>query len=569
VSTTAGTVSRVPAQAARGGGIVLLTLATAQFLMILDSSVMNVSIATVAEDVGTTVTGIQTAITLYMLVMASMTITGGKIGTIIGRRRAFAIGCVIYGAGSMTTALSQSLPMLLFGWSLLEGIGGALILPAIVALVASNVEPAGRTRAYGLIASAAAIAVAAGPLIGGFATTYFSWRYVFAGEVVLVVVILLLQRRMTDAPPERPARLDVPGAVLSASGLALFVFGILQSGTWGWIQPKSDASILGLSPTLWLIVAGIATIVVFAEWEQHVVRHGGEPLVQPGLLRVEQLRAGLLLFFFQYFAQAGLFFIVPLFLSVALGLTAIATGIQLLPISITLLAFAIGVPRFLPHASPRRVSRFGLIAMVVGILVLIGGLELGAGAEIVTLPLAIIGMGIGALASQLGAVTVSSLPDSRSAEVGGVQNTMTNLGASIGTALAGSVLIAALTASFLTGIAEDPRVPQEVVDQATVQLAPGIPFVSDAQLQEALDGAGVEPAVAQAIVDENAAARIDALRAALAVLALLTLVALLFSGGIPERAIGAGSVPRLDDEGSDLKGGGSGTLVPTPAGSET
>jgi MFS family permease len=539
VTTTAGSVAGDPARAVSGAGIVLLTLATAQFLMILDSSVMNVSIATVAEDVGTTVTGIQTAITLYMLVMASMTITGGKIGTIIGRRRAFAIGCVIYGAGSMTTAFSQSLPMLLFGWSLLEGIGGALILPAIVALVASNVEPAGRTRAYGLIASAAAIAVAAGPLIGGFATTYFSWRYVFAGEVVLVVIILALQRRMTDAPPERAERLDIPGAILSASGLALFVFGILQSGEWGWIMPKTDAAIFGLSPTIWLVVGGIATLGLFAEWERRVERGGGEPLVKPGLLRVDQLRAGLTLFFFQYLAQSGLFFIVPLFLSVALGLTAIATGIELLPISITLLAFAIGIPRLLPRASPRRVSRFGLIAMVGGLLLLIGGLELGAGAEVVTLPLAVIGAGIGALASQLGAVTVSSLPDSRSPEVGGVQNTMTNLGASIGTALAGSVLIAALTASFLAGIAEDPRVPQQVVDQATVQLAPGIPFVSDVQLQEALDAAGVEPAIAEAIVDDNAAARIDGLRAALAVLALLTLVALLFSGDIPERPIGA------------------------------
>src|SRR6201993_1829546 len=184
-------------RAASASGLILLTLASGQFLMTLDSSVMNVSIATVAKDVGTTVTGIQTAITFYTLVMASLMITGGKLGQILGRKRAFGIGCVIYGCGSFITAISQSLPVLMFGWSILEGVGAALILPAIVALVASNFDAAGRPRAYGLVASAGAIAVAAGPLIGGLFTTYASWRGVFAGEGLLVIGILALPRRMS------------------------------------------------------------------------------------------------------------------------------------------------------------------------------------------------------------------------------------------------------------------------------------------------------------------------------------------------------------------------------------
>src|SRR5258707_11043662 len=163
-------------------GAVLVTLCAGQFLMMLDSSVMNVSIATVAKDVGTTVTGIQTAITLYTLVMASLMITGGKIGQIIGRKRAFMIGCVVYGCGSLMPALSPSLGVLLVGWSCLEGIGAGLILPAIVALIASNFGHEERPRAYGLVASAAAIAIAVGPIVGGLFTTYLSWRYVFAGE---------------------------------------------------------------------------------------------------------------------------------------------------------------------------------------------------------------------------------------------------------------------------------------------------------------------------------------------------------------------------------------------------
>src|SRR4051794_27797264 len=177
--------------------------------MTLDSSVMNVSIAQVAEDVGTPVTGVQTAITLYTLVMATTMITGGKIGTMIGRRRAFAIGCMIYAAGSLTTALAPNLGVLILGWSVLEGLGAALIMPAIVALVASNFGPAERPRAYGLVASAGAIAVAAGPLIGGAVTTYWTWRLVFAGEVVIVVAILAITRKIHDAPPESRSHLDV------------------------------------------------------------------------------------------------------------------------------------------------------------------------------------------------------------------------------------------------------------------------------------------------------------------------------------------------------------------------
>jgi MFS family permease len=537
------TADLAPSARAQGATLVLLTLAAGQFLMTLDSSVMNVSIATVAKDVGTTVTGIQGAITAYTLVMAALMITGAKVGAMVGRKRAFAIGCVIYGCGSFTTAVAPNLPVLLLGWSFLEGVGAALILPAIVALVAGNFARERRPAAYGMVAAAGAIAIAVGPLIGGFCTTYFSWRWVFAGEVVLVLVILLLTRRIADAPVEKRPHLDLVGAVLSALGLGLLVFGVLRSGEWGWIQPKADGpSWAGLSPTVWLILGGLFVLWIFFRWEARLVERGDEPLVRPVMLRNRQLTGGLIMFFFQYLVQAGFFFVVPLFLSVCLGLSALATGARLLPLSITLLAAAIGIPRLLPNVSPRLVVRSGLFALLAGTVVLLGALDKDSGAEVVFVPMLLIGLGIGALASQLGAVTVSAVPDDESPEVGGLQNTATNLGASLGTALAGSILIATLTSAFLTNIEQSPAIPSQVKSQAHVQLAGGVPFISDADLEAALTKANASSKATDAAVAAYSDARIAGLRSALAILAVLSIVALFLAQRIPTRQPGAAPV---------------------------
>jgi MFS family permease len=541
------TDARIASDRAAGAKLILLTLAAGQFLMALDSSVMNVSIATVAEDVGSTVTGIQGAITAYTLVMAVLMIPGSKVGALIGRKRAFTIGCVIYGCGSLTTALSPSLPVLLFGWSFLEGVGAALILPAIVALVASNFPPARRPAAYGLVAAAGAIAIALGPLIGGVATTFFSWRWVFAGEVLLVLAILALSRSAAEAPPDRRPRIDYVGAVLSAAGLGVFVFGVLRSGTWGWLLPKEgQPAWFGMSPVPWLMLTGLFVIWLFFRWEARLAARGAEPLVEPELLRNGQLSGGLTMFFFQYLVQMGVFFVVPLFLSVALGLSALATGLWIMPLSLTLLAAAIGIPRLLPDVPPRLIVRLGVFAMLLGAVVLLAALDPDAGPEIVAVPLLLIGLGIGALASQLGAVTVSAVPDEQSSEVGGVQNTVTNLGASIGTALAGSVLIAALTSSFIANIQTSDAIPDTVKNQARVELSTGIPFLSDDQLESALDEAGAGSDVTQAALDANADARLDGLRAALTVLALAAIIALFFAQRIPTTQPGRAPPPQAE-----------------------
>jgi len=241
------------------------------------------------------------------------------------------------------------------------------------------------------------------------------------------------------------------------------------------------------------------------------------------------------MFFFQYLVQAGFFFVVPLFLSVCLGLSALATGVRLLPLSVTLLLAAIGIPRILPNVSPRLVVRGGLLALLAGTVVLLAALDADAGPKIVFVPMLLIGLGIGALASQLGAVTVSAVPDDESPEVGGIQNTMTNLGASLGTALAGSLLIATLTTAFLTGIDQSSAIPSQVKSQAQVELAGGVPFISDADLEQALDEAGVQSDATDAAIKAYSEARISGLRSALAILALLAIVALFFAQRIPTR----------------------------------
>ena len=313
-------------------------------------------------------------------------ITGAKVGAIIGRKRAFAIGCVIYGCGSLTTALAPNLPVLLLGWSFLEGVGAALILPAIVALVASNFPAERRPAAYGLVAAAGAVAVAVGPLIGGFATTYFSWRWVFAGEVVVVLAILVLARRIADSPATEQPKLDLVGAGLSALGLGLFVFGILRSGEWGWIQPQ-----LG-RPELGRALAGDLADPRRPLRPLDLLPLGGPASRRTGESRSFAARCsgtssssgGLTMFFFQYLVQAGIFFVVPLYLSVALGLSAIDTGVR--------------HPAALDHAAGRRDRRPAPLperlaaarrpqrparAASPGTVVLLGALDVDAGPEIV------------------------------------------------------------------------------------------------------------------------------------------------------------------------------------------
>ena len=453
----------------------LLLLASAQFVMVLDTSVMNVAISQIVEDLDTTIQGVQTAITLYTLVMAAFMLLGAKLGDILGRNRTFAIGLVVYGVGSLTTALSPNLGVLLIGWSGIEGLGAVLVIPAIAALTAAGYEGRERALAYALLGGVAAIAVAAGPLIGGWVTTEYSWRYVFAAETVVMVVILLLLGQIPRAvSAARRPQLDIIGVALSASGLGLMVFAILRSSVWGFVKPRTPPTIdgteitpLGFSPVPFLVLGGLALLGAFVLWQQRRARLGRDQLLDTTLLRVPQLRAGLSTLLGQQLVLMGTFFVIPVYLQVVLGLDAFETGKRLLPLSLAMLVFALLGPRMAARRSPRTVAQLGLVAVSIGSIVMLATLDVRLNDPGFKVALAVIGAGAGLLASQLGNVIMSSVAPDKSSEGGGLQGTAQNLGSSLGTAIIGAVLLASLATGVSQRVADNPDIPADARERSS------------------------------------------------------------------------------------------------------
>jgi MFS family permease len=488
--------------------LALVILSAAQFVMVLDSSVMNVSISQIVADLDTTIQGVQLAITAYTLVMAALMLAGAKLGDILGRDRAFALGLAIYGLGSLTTALSPSLAVLLIGWSLVEGLGACLVVPAIVSLVAATYSGKQRALAFGVIGGVAGAAVAVGPLIGGWVTTEFSWRYVFAGEVVIVLLILLVRRRrMGHAPPvENPPHLDAIGVVLSALGLGLVVFAILKSSEWGLIDPRGALTIggteitpFGFSAVPFLIAAGFGCLAAFVRWEQRRERQGRDVLVDRSLLRIPPLRAGLQTLMMQQLILLGTFFVLPVYLQLVLGLDAFETGKRLFPMSVAMFIAALAGPRLAAGFAPKRVAQAGLVALTAAAVLLLSTIDVELDESTFAIALAVFGVGAGLLLSQLGNVIMSSVDQSKTNETGGLQGTAQNLGASLGTALIGAVLIGALTSGFTDRVAQNPAIPADVRAQVEQAAAKGIPVVSVSDVEKAATKAGASEAEATAI----------------------------------------------------------------------
>ena len=526
----------------------ILILGTAQFVMVLDTTVMNVSITQVVDDLDTTVPAVQLAITAYALVMAAFMLTGAKLGDMKGRRRIFAIGLGVYGTGSLITSLSPNIGVLLFGWSFVEGIGATLVIPAIASLTAANYTGKERALAYGLLGGIAGAAVAAGPLIGGFVTSALTWRVVFASETVVVVGILLFGiRHVKDSPAVSRERIDVPGVALSALGLGLVVLGVLKSSSWGLVRPTGALTIngteitpFGLSVVPFIIAAGLIVLMAFRRVEQHQARVGRSAHLSPNLLREnQQLRSGLSMFVAGYLIMAGSFFVLPLYLQLVRGKDAFETGVAILPVSVAMMIAALVGARIADRVSPRRIVRIGLAVLFVGLIALMSTISPSLTTPLFSISLALFGAGVGLVVSQLGNVVMSSIDESRSSEAGGLQGAAQSLGSALGTALIGAVLLAGLTSGFHDLVRADDSIPPNVQDQIVDGSQDGVPMISEAQAESIAKKAGLSADQTKNVVDHYSDAQIEALKKALLAAAAFSLVALWFAGDLPGAPLAA------------------------------
>jgi len=506
--------------------------------MVIDGTVMNVSITTVVADLDTTVSSMQLAIATFTLTMAALMLAGAGIGNRIGRRRAFVIGSIIYGIGSLTTALASGFGMLFIGWSIIEGLGAALVIPAIAALAAVNYQGRDRAIAYAMLGGIAGAAAAAGPLIGGWVTSEFSWRWVFAAETLIIVAVILpLSGTIKDLPVQpSKSRFDIVGVVLSAAAMGTVVLALVSASTWGLIEPLNPPFVVaGFSPTIPFVILGLGLGWAFFAWERRVHATGKEPLLGTDLLGITTLRAGLAAQTVLYFVIAGSFFILPLYLQTVLDLDALGSGIRMLPMSIALFVLALAGSRLAIRFSPRRLIRIGLITACAGLVLLIAAITPQARGTLFAIAMAVIGAGIGLAISQIGNVNLSSADESRSNEIGGLQGTAQNLGSSLGVALAGTTLFIGLATTFTSSVMSNDQIDSAVQQGVAEAAATGVQVITLDQARDLLVQAGVPEDDVTQIVDDYAQSKLQSLRAGLAIVFMIGLIGLPLTRGLPDR----------------------------------
>ncbi len=525
--------------------LVVAILALAQFVMVLDSTVMNVSISKVVQDLNTTVSALQSAITFYTLTMAAFMLLGAKLCAKWGLLRAFVIGSVVYGIGSLLTGLSPNITTLFLGWSIIEGLGAVLVIPAIVALIAINYKGKDRVVAYAIIGGISGAAAAAGPLIGGFMTTYLSWRYVFIAETIVMLFVLIMSRRFEDTSKPLKIKIDLPSVFLSVTGMVLLVYGMLQSKTWGWITPMAKPSInghsiapLGISIVAYLIIGGLFVMKLFIDRQTKLENLKRNPLVQVSMLKIAQLQSGLVVLMSQYVVTAAVFFVVPIYLQMVLGLDALKTGIKIFPLSVALIIFSILGSKMVNRKTPKQIVRVGQWLLVIGSVCLLAAIDPELTGYAFALSMFAVGAGLGLLASQLGAVNMSAVDESKSSEVGGLSGTFQNLGSSFGTALIGSMMVLALTSSFMSSITNNPSLPDNVKSSISEKAQQtGVPIVSAASVEQSALSNGLSEQQASQLSSDYESSQLFGLKRAIFVLIIITLLSIMLSKSIPDKVI--------------------------------
>jgi len=489
-----------------------ILLSMAMFVLVVDTSLMNVSISAVVEDLGTTVSGVQSAIALEALVSAAFILISSKIGDLIGRKRAYVLGLLAYAIGATAMTLAQGLTAIIVFWALIGGLGASLLLPAMQSLIHGNFEGAAQKRTYALVGAAAAIAAAVGPLLGGFLTTFLSWRVGFLLEVLVIALVLANIKLVREVPYTGTRRIDVVGAVLSVVGMGGVVLGIL---VW---QEGGEA--VGA-----LLALGAVGLGSLAYWLVHRKRQGKLVLIDPDLFRFPHFRIGISQQMLQQIALGGAMIALPIFLQLKLEYNAMQAGLCLAPLSLSMFAVAVLAGRKAGSRRPSHLVTAGFTLAAVGMVLLLPLVPRADFGWSLVVPLLIAGSGLGLLVSQLNNYTLAPIEEDRVSEAAGINSAAGSFGLSFGLAVAGGLMLAVLSASFTDMSDASTVLPPEEKAQIAQVLEDDAQVMSDTQLTALLEG---QP---QAIQDEvlriNDAARDRSLQVALLVPVLAASLGLL------------------------------------------
>ena len=510
-SLTGRTAAGEP-EVADGSRRLAVLLAMAMFVLVVDTSLMNVSISKVVEDLGTTVSGVQSAIALEALVSAAFILIGSKIGDLIGRKRAFVLGLLGYAVGAVAMAFSQGLTAIIVFWAIIGGLGASLLLPAMQSLIHGNFQGAAQKQAYALVGAAAAIAAAVGPLLGGFLTTFLSWRVGFLLEVVVIAVVLSGLKLIRDVPYTGDRSVDVVGAVLSALGMGGLVIGIL---VW-----QEGGEFVGL-----LIAVGIVALGSLARWLVRRKRAGKPTLLDPDLFKLDLFRLGISSQMLQNIALGGAMIALPIYLQMVLEYNALQTGLTLAPLSLTMFGTALVAGKRAGRRRPAALIRAGSGLLTVGMLLLLPIVPRAHSGWALVIPLIIAGAGLGLLVSQLNNYTLSPISDERVSEAAGVNSAAGSFGLSFGLAFAGAIMLATLSIAFTQKSDNSTVLPSAAKTQVANALEDDAEVMSNTQLEKQL--AGQPPEIRDEIIAINTDARPLALQVALLVPILAGLLGML------------------------------------------
>lgn len=448
----------------------LIVLSLALMIIIIDTTVLNVSIRNIIDDLGTTVQSIQWVISAYALTLAAFTITGGRLGDLFGRKRLFVIGAILFAVGSFITSIAPNIAWVIIGDSIIEGLGAALMMPATASLIVSTYHGRDRAIGFAVWGGVAAAGTALGPILGGYLTANYSWRWAFRINLIVVLFLLLGSKFIAESKEKlENSKLDYIGIVLSSLGLVSLVYGFIESSTYGWLIAKTSFKIFehvvipqNISVTPFAIVLGIVLLWGFLAWEKRYEASGKTPLVSLSLLRNKQFAVGTSVNALLALGQTGLVFALPIFYQSVRGLDAFRTGLGLLPMSIGIMFGAPLSLKFNQRFTPKRVTQVGLIFMILGMLYL--ALTINPQATVWSLSLGMIlyGFGAGFTMSQLSNLTLSAVSAEQSGESSGVNSTLRQVGASFGSAIIGAALISSMSSSIVSGVNQSPAVPPQV-----------------------------------------------------------------------------------------------------------